>query len=234
MPEVFLPVDPVWIYGAVALLLVMNYLLLHNKLYFIIDCAFVLFLAIITFRFTGDINSYSIVKPMVDTFYILLVFASMRLLNRVEFRQALTSAAAFHRKIPLLVSFLTVLLLWLAVIAIPKPLMLNNEGVLRANMIEISNAVERYSLDHTGHFPERLEQLIPKYIRELPAIGHNCDPMTERYYSKRRGIYLGYGYRVDNYSGKNYTLSLHVGGSGWNASRLTFTHDKGFAEDQPW
>ncbi|MGV8120331.1 MAG: hypothetical protein AB2L14_11270 [Candidatus Xenobiia bacterium LiM19] len=233
MPEVFLPVDPVWICGAVALLLVVNYLLLHNKLYFIIDCAFVLFLAIITFHFTGDINSYSIVKPMVDTFYILLVFASMRLLNRVEFRQALTSTAAFYRKIPLLVSFLTVLLIWYAVITIPKPLMLNNEDVLRANIVVISKALERYSLDHAKHFPERLEQLIPKYIRELPAIGHNCDPMTERYYSKRHGISLYYNYAVD-IGGKNYTLSLHVGGSGWNASRLTFTHDKGFADDCPW
>jgi hypothetical protein len=132
------------------------------------------------------------------------------------------------------VSFLTVVLIRYAVITIPKPLMLNNEDVLRANIVVISKALERYSLDHAKHFPERLEQLIPKYLEKLPAICHSCSPETERYYSERRGIYFGYGYGVDNYSGKNYTLSLHIGGSGWNASRLTFTHDKGFAEDQPW
>lgn len=36
------------------------------------------------------------------------------------------------------------------------------------NLLNISSAFEMYSLDHEGHYPKSLKELVPEYLEEIP------------------------------------------------------------------
>jgi len=204
---VILPVDPVWIKSIIVLLLVLNYMLLYNKLYFIVDCAFVVIFGIFSLMDSGNRNSYYMAKPVLDTFYVLLIFASMRVLNRMELRHLFSRAVALKAKLLVLTSFFLAALLWYASCALPAPLMLSGLTAMKSNLKNIGTALEMYSSDHKGRYPEKLDYLTPDYLKTLPPIGYNIDPRTDKYYEDRYGQDLSYAYEVDNIT-FNYTITV--------------------------
>jgi len=221
----------VWIKGIIVLLLALNYMLLYNKLYFIVDCAFVVVLGIFSLLDSGERHSYYVAKPMLDTFYLLLIFASMRVVNRLELRHLFSGAVALRAKMLVLTSFFLAAMLWYASCALPAPLMLSGLTAMKSNLKNMGTALEMYSADHKGLYPEKLEQLTPDYLKTLPSIAYNIEAGREKYYQDKYGQSLSYAYEVDNIT-FNYTIAVGFPGTyGSNRkSVLRYTSREGLAE----
>ncbi|MGV8120333.1 MAG: hypothetical protein AB2L14_11280 [Candidatus Xenobiia bacterium LiM19] len=220
-----------WIKSIIVLLLAVNYMLLHNKLYFIVDCAFVVVLGIFSLLDSGERHSYYVAKPMLDTFYLLLIFTSMRVLNRLELRHLFSRAVALKAKMLVLTSFFMAAMLWYASCALPAPLMLSGLTTIKSNLKNMGTALEMYSADHKGLYPEKLEQLTPGYLKTLPPIAYNVKAGTEKYYQDKYGQSLSYAYEVDNTT-FNYTVEVGFPGyySSSHKSVLRYTSREGLAE----
>ncbi|MHC9542416.1 MAG: hypothetical protein AB9903_23135 [Vulcanimicrobiota bacterium] len=220
-----------WIKGIIVLLLALNYMLLYNKLYFIVDCAFVVVLGIFSLLDIGERHSYYVAKPMLDTFYLLLIFTSMRVVNRLELRHLFSRAVALRAKMMVLTSFFLAALLWYASCALPAPLMLSGLTTMKSNLKNMGTALEMYSADHKGLYPEKLEQLTPDYLKTLPSITYNIEAGKEKYYQDKYGQSLSYAYEVDNIT-FNYTIA--VGFPNYNNSNqrsvLRYTSQEGLTE----
>jgi len=79
-----LPFSTPWLVATLCALIVINFRLLQNKLYFIVDCGFIAFLgSLILGRTQGPYSSYT-GKIALDIVLLLLCFATMRLMLRQE------------------------------------------------------------------------------------------------------------------------------------------------------
>ncbi|MDQ7823593.1 MAG: hypothetical protein RDV48_12410 [Candidatus Eremiobacteraeota bacterium] len=230
-----LPVYPVWVIAAISALLVVNYLLLYHKLYFMIDCAMVTFLGFFSlFGDRADLGSYYLAKPLLDAFYLLLIFASMRLLNRREFLRFFSGGLMLRSRVVLAASLLFTMSLWYAVYALPEPMVIPGLSTLRSNLKNIGTSLEMYSTDHKGYYPEKLEDVTPEYLRQLPPAGYSYDKETKKYYFDRYGTDLSYGYEVDNRT-FNYTVSVSVPGTYGTKGQygVRYSSIDGLTEDGP-
>lgn len=96
-------------------------------------------------------------------------------------------------------------------------IILNSIGVLplnmeftfdqcKSDMNSLGIALERYSKDNHGHYPEKLEQLCPKYIEKIPPYKpepkFEQNPFTTRYYKAVWGLSHG-SYRYSCTTGHN-------------------------------
>ena len=77
----------------------------------------------------------------------------------------------------------------------------------RSNVFDLANAIGRYADDHHGHCPAKLEDLVPKYLRELPQCPAAKAQMYD--YQLKRGTKPGKGVMVDTFTicckGYNHT-----------------------------
>lgn len=85
------------------------------------------------------------------------------------------------------------LLLLVAALVVPRFMLARTRGSLTAcksNLKNIGTALEMYSTDHEGRFPEALTQLTPDYLKSLPSCPSNGSKDSYREgYRHREGIY---------------------------------------------
>jgi type II secretory pathway pseudopilin PulG len=77
----------------------------------------------------------------------------------------IVAAALLFLGIPFLAIF--------AAILIPNFMHARDESMLsadQANLKQIAMALEMYAVDHNGNYPKDLPELVPTYIRKLPAV----------------------------------------------------------------
>lgn len=218
-----------WIKGLIALLLAVNYMLLYNKLYFMVDCAFVVILGIFSLLDTGDKYSFYMAKPMLDTFYLLLIFTSIRTLNRLELRHILSRNVAVKGKLFALTCLFTAALLWYARAVLPAPLMLSSMTTLHSNLKNIGTALEMYSTDHKGLYPKKLDELTPDYLKQIPPLGYWTDSRSQKYYEEKYGGSFSYSYELDN-SALRYTITVGLPGNDARRHLIRYTSEDGLLD----
>lgn len=82
-------------------------------------------------------------------------------------------------------------LLTLAALVAPNFIRARARGHLTAcksNLKNIGTAAEMYSTDWGGNYPERLEQLVPKYLKSIP----DCPSAGRPTYFYQTGVDVGY------------------------------------------
>ena len=223
-----LPFNPIWISATVAALLCANYVLLRNKLHFMLDCAFLLFLG--TFLIIGRPGPHTAYtgKILLDMLLVLLSFATMRLVLRPELPALVKKSLPAVRRALILASLILVTATWSMVLLSPRPLIRASGVGLRHDLYTIGTALEKYASDHRGRYPAHLAELAPVYMEEPPSLAYSR--LTDRekeFYAKRHHVQFDYAYEVDGSAGA-YTLS--AGPDGLGSGPLVYTSKEGLIE----
>lgn len=106
------------------------------------------------------------------------------------------------------------------------------EASCRNNLKRLGSALEKYSADTHGEFPEDLRQLSPRYITRIPRCIEMDSPRAAAFYAKREGLYMGdYGYSR-NSGCTNYTLYCKTNIHGYDPEPgfPQYSHREGFID----
>ncbi|MDQ7825941.1 MAG: hypothetical protein RDV48_24270 [Candidatus Eremiobacteraeota bacterium] len=180
------------LFWLIVILLVMDYALIDEKRHFYADGFFVIAAGL--FRGGGsDLPS----KSLVDSFIIALFFVTVRMLFRQEFRASSLRALSGPRRLFALSALALVLFLWGSVMVI-RPVGTSHVVYAKSSLKKVGDAMEKYAADHKGTYPEKLEQLVPGYFKELPPFTSPLKDGDRLYYEKKYRVLLHYEYTVDN------------------------------------
>jgi len=153
------PVNPGWILLATGLLMILNYHLLYQKIFFIIDIACVVLL--------GLAFSHYPTFPA-GPFIVSLVFATLRLLTRHDVPWLIRGVIPAYKTRFVTAAFWVVILLWCAVILCPPLLVYSRFSVIGA-LKNLGTALDSYAEDHQKRYPAELNEIVPHHIREIPS-----------------------------------------------------------------
>ncbi|MDQ7825442.1 MAG: hypothetical protein RDV48_21755 [Candidatus Eremiobacteraeota bacterium] len=191
-----------WIYSAIVALYAANYYLLSNKTYYFLDLLLVMLFMINV--------PYNITVRMLYLFITVLLFATLRVIFREDFRRLFQGAPLPSARKAVLAAILVLLLLsWSTVLSI-RPFLSYHVTALKSRMKDVGMALERYSLDHEGKFPSRLGELLPRYMKEYPSpAGSPLSENEKRFYESRYGFKLEFAYETSR-DLSTYTLYCNL------------------------
>ncbi|MHC9538097.1 MAG: hypothetical protein AB9903_01110 [Vulcanimicrobiota bacterium] len=153
------PVNPGWILLATGLLMILNYHLLYQKIFFIIDIACVILI--------GLAFSHYPTFPA-GPFLVSIVFATLRLLTRHDVPWLTRGVIPAYKTRFVTAAFWVVILLWCAVIFCPPLLVYSRYSVINA-LKNMGTALESYADAHQKSYPAELNEIVPNHIREIPS-----------------------------------------------------------------
>ena len=194
---VFFPYDAAWFILATVLLLVINYLLLYNKRYFVVEGAMVILAGIASLAAHPSIIRFHLINSVV----MLLVFATVRLLRRHDLSELLTA-----RRLTIGLSFIVVTAIWYFV-AVSRPVLVTNCVTGPRPMLTMGTALELYASDHGGKYPRELKETVPGYIKQIPETAAYLNEKDRAYYEKTYNLKLTIQYEVSS-SQDVYTMSM--------------------------
>jgi hypothetical protein len=152
-------------------------------------------------------------KVILDTLLILLSFATLRLLVRQELRDFFRRSLPAWRRWAIVACVLILAATWHTVISRPRPVVFPNQLSVKSCLKNLGTALEMYSTDHNGAYPERLEEVTPLYVRAIPKLAQNkLTPREKAFYAGKYGKYnvdLEFSYEV-NSSRTDYTITYHT------------------------
>jgi len=223
----------VWILAATVLLMVINYFMVYNRLYSILDLGLLIYMGVFCIPEALTRSSYAgNVKPLLDCFFLMLIFASIRVLNRHEFRQFLLQRALPGKKALVSLSLVSAITLWCCVFTLPRPLQAYGLTATKSNLKNIGTALEMYSTDNMGLYPRELSEVTPDYLKTLPRLDYMGDSTNTEYYRDRYGYTGGYGYEVSG-DAAHYTVTVAVPDHPSNGKlmKIRYTSREGLMED---
>jgi hypothetical protein len=222
----------VWILLATLALMAINYSLVYNKMHYCVDLGLLIYLGVFTFPDYLRHNGSSAAKPLLDCFFLMLIFASMRVINRHELKELFLYRKIDGNKGLFIVSTVCALTLWCTVIALPRPMMVAGLTFTKSNLKNIGTALEMYSSDHRGLYPRELSAITPDYLKRLPELNLYSDDKNTEYYMKKYGISRGYMYQV-NAGATDYTVRVDVPSYDLKGTpfRVLYTSKEGLVEN---
>ncbi len=154
-------------------MLMLNYHLLYQKIYFIVDITCVILI--------GMAFSHYPTFPA-GPFLVSLLFATLRLLTRHDVPWLIRSVIPAHKTMFIAAALCIVTFLWCAVIFCPPFLVYSRFSVSGA-LKNLGTALDSYSKDHSGTYPAELGEIVPKYIKETPSpyVSPNEEKRLARY-----------------------------------------------------
>jgi len=195
--RVFPPYEPHWLLLSVVILLGINYYLLYNKRYFVVEGAMVIVLGA-AFLFH---DPYMRVLHTIVSVVMLLIFATVRLLRRHDLAELLTL-----KRLPLCLSFIIVTVLWVFVIC-SRPILVTNCVTGAFPLQEMGTTLEMYAEYHKGKYPLELQETVPEYIKEIPGLAPYLNEKDRSFYEKTYDLQLTIQYQV-NSTRDFYTMTL--------------------------
>jgi hypothetical protein len=222
-----LPFSTPWLVITLCALIAINYKLLHNKLYFMVDCAFMAFLgSLIIAKASVAYSSYT-AKIVLDIILLMLCFATMRILLRRELYDIFRKTLSFRRRMLALACVIFLAITWLIILQSPRPFVLPNLTATKSNLKNMGTALEMYSTDHKGAYPATLDELTPNYLKTIPLTNIELSDSEKEYYEKKYNLDFSYTYEVDN-NAKAYTISCQP--VQFSSGPLIYTSREGLME----
>jgi hypothetical protein len=219
----------VWIVLATLGLAVLNYRVLINKLHFIIDLSFLFVLGTCSAPMALTSSDDIYMKPLLDSFFIMLMFLTIRIINRQELRAFMARRILTMEWRLIAASLAFVLILWTGVALGPGPLPVPGYSYQASNLKNLGTAMEMYSTDNAGYYPASLGAVSPDYLKKLPSPLSEGSPKSQAYYKAKYGISTEYAYEVNN-ADFNYTIYC-VYSSGTMIRRLRYSGKTGLEND---
>ena len=68
----------------------------------------------------------------------------------------------------------------------------SKDAALKVELSHLRNAIHQFALDHSGRFPQLLEELSPDYIREVPQLWRGSQAQGKFFYNNLDGVILLY------------------------------------------
>jgi len=182
---------------SIVILLGVNYYLLYNKRYFVVEGAMVIVLGAAFLFHNPYMHSVHVIASVV----MLLIFATVRLLRRHDLAELLTL-----KRFPLAISFATVTCLWCFVVC-SRPILVTNCITGAFPLKDMGTALEMYAEYHKGKYPLELQETVPGYIKEIPRLAPYLNEKDRAFYEKTYNLQLTIQYQV-NSTRDSYTMTL--------------------------
>jgi|GEM_PF-7068580 len=194
---IFEPYKPSLLMLSIAILLCINYYLLYNKRYFVVEGAMVIVLG------TSFLYNNPYIRPLhvIASVVMLLIFATVRLLRRHDLPEILTV-----KRFPLAICFIVVTALWFFT-ACSRPILVTNCVTGTFPLKDMGTALEMYAEYHKGKYPLELQETVPEYIKEIPRLAPYLNEKDRAFYEKTYDLQLTIQYQV-NSTRDSYTMTL--------------------------